>query len=194
MGKVKDATGKIATRVARLDKIESDIEDNEGKAATVASSTERNQADIAARATESAADRASRMAIAQLEVAAREKVANMPSGVQKQIEAYAASKKVPFHEAVESYMLLVHPETAAGRVDVARTKEAIAGLQNTILTVPVKDRPAIQARIDALIQKLEGGTPARATTPRAAPAVGTVKDGYKFKGGNPADETNWEKV
>jgi hypothetical protein len=27
-----------------------------------------------------------------------------------------------------------------------------------------------------------------------APAVGTIKDGYKFKGGNPADAKNWEKV
>ena len=27
-----------------------------------------------------------------------------------------------------------------------------------------------------------------------APAVGTEKDGYRFKGGNPADQNNWEKV
>lgn len=26
------------------------------------------------------------------------------------------------------------------------------------------------------------------------PAVGTEKDGYRFKGGNPADQNNWEKV
>lgn len=26
-----------------------------------------------------------------------------------------------------------------------------------------------------------------------APAVGTIKNGYKFKGGNPADKNNWEK-
>lgn len=36
-------------------------------------------------------------------------------------------------------------------------------------------------------------TPKPAATP-SAPAVGTVKDGYKFKGGNPADKNNWEKV
>jgi hypothetical protein len=26
------------------------------------------------------------------------------------------------------------------------------------------------------------------------PAIGAIKDGYKFKGGNPADKNNWEKV
>ena len=26
------------------------------------------------------------------------------------------------------------------------------------------------------------------------PAVGTIKDGFRFKGGNPADKNNWEKV
>lgn len=29
---------------------------------------------------------------------------------------------------------------------------------------------------------------------RGAPAIGTIMDGYKFKGGNPADKANWEKV
>jgi hypothetical protein len=36
-------------------------------------------------------------------------------------------------------------------------------------------------------------TPKPATTPNA-PTVGTIKDGYRFKGGNPADKNNWEKV
>jgi hypothetical protein len=30
--------------------------------------------------------------------------------------------------------------------------------------------------------------------PTGAPAVGTVMQGYRFKGGNPADKNNWEKV
>lgn len=33
-----------------------------------------------------------------------------------------------------------------------------------------------------------------ATAGRVAPTVGTVQDGYRFKGGNPADQANWEKA
>ena len=37
--------------------------------------------------------------------------------------------------------------------------------------------------------------PAAATTAKpAAPAAGVVQDGYRFKGGNPAKVSNWEKV
>ncbi len=38
-----------------------------------------------------------------------------------------------------------------------------------------------------------GAAPAAAGKP-APPAVGTVKGGYRFKGGNPADKANWERV
>lgn len=33
-----------------------------------------------------------------------------------------------------------------------------------------------------------------ATTPKAAPALGAIQDGYRFKGGDPAKVSNWEKV
>lgn len=36
--------------------------------------------------------------------------------------------------------------------------------------------------------------PKKAAAPAGAPAVGVVKSGYRFKGGNPADKANWEKV
>jgi septal ring factor EnvC (AmiA/AmiB activator) len=38
-----------------------------------------------------------------------------------------------------------------------------------------------------------GGAAPAAGKP-APPAVGTVKSGYRFKGGNPADKANWERV
>jgi hypothetical protein len=36
--------------------------------------------------------------------------------------------------------------------------------------------------------------PAAASGGKAAPAVGTVQGGYKFKGGDPADQNNWQKA
>lgn len=38
------------------------------------------------------------------------------------------------------------------------------------------------------------GMGSSATAAPAAPAVGTVEDGYRFKGGNPADPNSWEQV
>ena len=34
----------------------------------------------------------------------------------------------------------------------------------------------------------------QASRPRPAPSAGTVMNGYRFKGGNPADRNSWEKV
>lgn len=54
-------------------------------------------------------------------------------------------------------------------------------------------------RLEAAGQTPDAATPAPAAAPTsaaaaAAPKVGEVKGGYKFKGGNPADPKNWEKV
>ncbi|MBN8968939.1 MAG: hypothetical protein J0G95_10815 [Rhizobiales bacterium] len=37
-------------------------------------------------------------------------------------------------------------------------------------------------------------TAPRAAAPRQPPSVGTVQDGYRFKGGNPADPSSWEPI
>lgn len=43
----------------------------------------------------------------------------------------------------------------------------------------------LQNEVAAVASQYGGGS---------SPAVGTIEDGYRFKGGNPADKRNWEKV
>lgn len=53
-------------------------------------------------------------------------------------------------------------------------------------------RAAAQAQLDAkpMYAQLQGQGAGGA----AAPQVGAVKDGFRFKGGDPADQANWEKI
>lgn len=54
--------------------------------------------------------------------------------------------------------------------------------------------PAARAQLDALASRKGGGAPVAAPAPAAQPAVpamGTLKGGYIFKGGNPADPSSW---
>lgn len=45
-----------------------------------------------------------------------------------------------------------------------------------------------------VVPPLAAPAPASRKPAAALPAVGTVQDGYRFKGGNPADAANWEKM
>jgi len=54
-----------------------------------------------------------------------------------------------------------------------------------------------EAQIGGFVREAGPGYKPRAEPPptsTGAPAVGTVQDGYRFKGGDPANRTSWEKV
>jgi hypothetical protein len=53
--------------------------------------------------------------------------------------------------------------------------------------------PASKRELDALNSQAPARSSNAKQTP-APPAVGEIRDGHKFKGGNPADAKNWEKV
>lgn len=70
--------------------------------------------------------------------------------------------------------------------------EGIWGL--SMLGSPAKVNEAIALTRQVINSKYAGSkTPVGRPTPGAAPPVGTIQDGYRFKGGNPADQANWEK-
>ena len=75
-------------------------------------------------------------------------------------------------------------DPAAGNLDV-QLRDIVRQAKNFANTV--------QERYD-LTYEADGAPaePTAAPTP-AAPKVGTVQQGYRFKGGNPADQKNWEK-
>jgi len=52
-------------------------------------------------------------------------------------------------------------------------------------------RDAAESRYQKL---MGGGDASKDPTSTDAPAIGAIMDGYKFKGGNPSDKANWEKV
>lgn len=74
----------------------------------------------------------------------------------------------------------------------ARTTIADAKSALTAAGVP---NPTMAQIREHLIQEQMRGVSLTPSGPSGkVPAVGTVMDGYKFKGGNPADQKNWEKV
>ncbi len=80
---------------------------------------------------------------------------------------------------------------AEGAVTPAAVLDSLTKRLSSLDDLTDKDgsqRAALEQQIQSLYT---GGSQAAAAT---APEVGTVKAGYRFKGGNPADRANWEKV
>lgn len=71
--------------------------------------------------------------------------------------------------------------------DVQLYKEMAGDLSND--TLPVQTRMAALQQIRRLNQKYSGQK-----SPASPPAPGTIKGGYRFRGGNPADKNNWERI
>lgn len=73
-------------------------------------------------------------------------------------------------------------------VILPKVNEAVSNLGGGF-SQEVKDRYRAQGG------RIDFNTPFQAPQKQgAAPAAGMVKDGYRFKGGNPADKNNWEKL
>ena len=109
---------------------------------------------------------------------------------------------------------------SAGRIEAlqasyeAAKPEDRAAIAEQLRVMTGKDKPsqwkalALQGATDSMGNQTEGVLAAvneqtgevkrldhgQGAAPAAAPKPGEARNGYKFKGGNPADQTNWEKI
>lgn len=61
-------------------------------------------------------------------------------------------------------------------------------------TGPGGEKIKTTSYVDPVSGKTVGGQQAAATTAKAVPKEGEVRSGYRFKGGDPGDQGNWERV
>jgi hypothetical protein len=144
---------------------------------------------------------------------ARDEIKQLPSFEQQMAERAMNDwmRQNPGKSFADAWEWYAGARTARGvdqRADAARERNAIARqklLNDDMMyagarmayvnaTDPAKKAEALRKmkEIERLNGIVDEGEPAPAGKP--APPVGTVMQGYRFKGGNPADKNNWEKV
>jgi hypothetical protein len=68
------------------------------------------------------------------------------------------------------------------------------GSTSTRFQVTTPEMEAQMERIQQKIDAIQGKKSSAGASAQAAPKIDTVQDGYRFRGGNPADKNNWLKV
>ena len=159
---------------------------------------------LAAQAVENEKNRLSNVRVAQIGAQDRDQLMNRA----KALMAADPTKKMTLEEAMKRASL------AAGAAQLEGTEvrglqaynTAEAKLSERYPEWMMRDNPEgrkIRATYDKMSAELKSihGIPAAginalpgANPSGTVPAVGTVMEGYKFKGGNPRDQNNWEKV
>jgi hypothetical protein len=168
--------------------------------------------DITART--AAEDRASLERRAAADRAAQAALRNLPGPEQQMMERAIkslmdANPGMPYHEAYDKVRGAGRPERGVMTYDqasdnVQKLLDSPSGMMEvTNIRKQAKaagqPEPSLIEVKEMLIRReMQGAGAARsgAAAPAggAAPAVGTIMQGYRFKGGNPADKNNWEKV
>jgi hypothetical protein len=142
----------------------------------------------------------SRERTATLDRQARASVAAMPSAEQRMAEKVIGSflEKNPGKSYFEGFQAYRNAQTGSGERQDLNELKALQKVYSDSVANPMSSKEqkakdaALLASVNAKISQMAGLGSIAPTA--GAPAVGTVKDGYKFKGGNPADKNNWEKV
>jgi len=82
------------------------------------------------------------------------------------------------------------------RAGAAQSAQEMARLRS-FLPGETDNAAQIQSKLEGFLGYLderEKGIGGKPSAPSGGPAVGEVRKGYRFKGGNPSDPKNWEKV
>lgn len=91
-----------------------------------------------------------------------------------------------YKQIVSNELLPKLKETFGGQLSDSERENLLATLGDVNLS-PEERKAAVQSFIEAKRRQLE-------TYTGGLPQAGDVQDGYRFKGGNPADKNNWEKI
>ena len=94
-------------------------------------------------------------------------------------------------QALEGALMMAQPrmEGPQSNMDVQLYRQMAAQIGDP--TVPPKIKKAALGTIKGLQEKYSGSPN---TAPSGGPTPGAIEGGHRFKGGNPADPKNWEKV
>ncbi len=121
------------------------------------------------------------------------KVATERLSIEKRAADTEQAAKQGLIAAQSAYM---NAKTPKAKAEAEETLRALQGRYEKTPTdkftvVPEYDGNGVRVGTTVLDQSGKVVNPKGAAAP---PTAGTVKDGYKFKGGNPADQKNWVKV
>lgn len=141
--------------------------------------------------------------LTQLEVARINQVTSMrPGETERLMQQYADIKRSRGEAAAEEFMKTVERVKTGSKPQLAAEANAIKRLQladkddnykmQARIADDPKQKPEARARAQEIMSSIERRNGIIDSS--GGPTVGSVQEGFRFKGGNPADKNNWEKV
>jgi hypothetical protein len=141
--------------------------------------------------------------LTQLEVARINQATSMrPGETERLMQQYADIKRIRGEAAAEEFMKTIERVKTGSKPQLAAESNMLKRLaltekddnykmQARIADDP-KQKPEARARAQEIMTTIERRNGIIESS--GGPAIGSVQEGFRFKGGNPADKNNWEKV
>ena len=141
--------------------------------------------------------------LTQLEVARINQATSMrPGETERLMQQYADIKRTRGEPAAEEFMKTIERVKTGSKPQLAAEANAIKRLQlaekddnykmQARIADDPKQKPEARARAQEIMTTIERRNGIIESS--GGPAIGSVQEGFRFKGGNPADKNNWEKV